>query len=212
MRRISANGCEITILPVVKGLVAEGDEVAKAVKDLCPDVVALSISKEELSALRNKVNYEDYEMADLEEVYAAHLEAFGDVELPPPCFVSAVDACAGASIPVVPLDMNDEVFTEAYCSSVRTRDMIRESFFARRALKRKFDLSSPQAFARDWDEKVNKAKGFQELERQRERHMAEALSNLCRRYRRILAVIECERVPGVETVLAARDTQGAEVK
>jgi hypothetical protein len=33
--------------------------------------------------------------------------------------------------PIVPLDMNDQVYTEAYCDKVTTVDMIRESLFAR---------------------------------------------------------------------------------
>ncbi len=92
--------------------------------------------------------------------------------------------------------------------------MIRESFFARRATGKKFDLSSPCAFAISWDKRVNKAKGFRELELEREKHMVAALRNLAKMYRNILAVVECERSEGVLRVLEAppAETNGHGVK
>jgi hypothetical protein len=108
--------------------------------------------------------------------------------------------------------MNDEVYTEAYCEHVGTGDMLRESFFARRATGKTYDLSTPCAFARSWDQRVNKAKGFRELELARERHMAESLRNLAKRYRNVLAVVECERSEGVLTSLGpTAETDGTAV-
>ena len=98
--------------------------------------------------------------------------------------------------------MNDELYSTTYCEKVRTGDMIRESFFGRKAARKKFDLSSPQAFVCDWDSKVNKAKGFRELEEERERHFEKVLRRLSGKYHKILAVIECERAQGLELLLS----------
>jgi hypothetical protein len=206
MIRARADGADIAILAVVKGLVADGDAVAKAIRETRPDAVGVSISREELAALRDKSLYDEYEMGALEEVYAEHLAELGEVELPAPCFVSALDTCTELGIPIIPLDMNDAEFTEAYCESVKAADMVRESLFTRRADKKRYDTSSPQAFARDWDRRVNKAKGFRELERRREEHMAAALRNMTRKYRSILAVVETERADGMGEMLGAPST------
>jgi len=203
MIRARVDGAEITILPVVKGLVADGDAVARAVRELRPEAVGISVSREDLAALRDKSVYGDYEMGTLETAYAENLASFGEVELPTPAFVAAIDACQELNIPVVPLDMNDADFTEAYVAHIKAGDLVRESLFARGVKRRRFDLSSPQAFARDWDRKVNRSKGFRELERRREEHMANALRNLTRRYRSILAIIETERADGVGAELGA---------
>lgn len=197
MRTIEVGSSSVTVLPVVKGLVSEADAVSKAFEELRPDVIAVSISREELEGLRRREDYGLYEPSDLEIIYQAFLEQFGEVRLPPPAWVRALEIAEREGTTIVPLDMNDEAYTEAYCDKVSTTDMIRESFFARRATGKRFDLSSPAAFCLSWDQRVNRASGFRELEEAREEHMAVALRNLCRRYRRILALVECERSDGV---------------
>ncbi|MBI0584829.1 MAG: hypothetical protein ISF22_11480 [Methanomassiliicoccus sp.] len=201
MRNIRLNGSSITVLAVVKGLTSEADAVERAYGEVRPDAIAVSISREELTGLRNREDYDRYEPSDLEIIYQAFLERFGEVRLPPPAFVRALEISERDGAAILPLDMNDEVYTEAYCQSVSTSDMIRESLFARRATGRHYDLTDPIAFARSWDAKVNRASGFRELEEAREKHMAEALRNLGRRYHNILAVVECERSDGVVAIL-----------
>jgi hypothetical protein len=206
MIRGRVDGAEIAILPAVKGLVSEGDAVAAAIRELMPDAVGISVSREELEALRDKSIYSDYEMSALEKAYAENLSSFGEVELPSPSYVSALDTCQDLRIPLIPLDMNDAEYTELYCKNVRAADMVRDTFFSRRADRKRFDLSSPLAFTLDWDSKVNRTKGFRELQRGREEHMATALRNMTRKHRHILAVVEAERAEGVGTLLTPRPT------
>jgi hypothetical protein len=105
--------------------------------------------------------------------------------------------CGKDSVPIIAIDMDEERFSDTFCDSVGGLDLLRESLFAKKAWKKRFDLSSPESFVIDWDRKVNKAGGFKELERAREKHMAEALTDAARSYKRILAVVEVERVEGV---------------
>ena len=201
MRRIELNGSRLDILPVIKGLVSEGTKVRRAIEDLGPDVVCLSISKEELEGLARKEDYSLYEMSFLEQVYQVHLEEFGEVKLPPPCFVDAFDLCNEKGIKMLPLDMNEELYSETYCLKVSGIDLLRESYFSNRAHKLKLDHSSPENFVKAWDKRVNRAKGFRELNQDREKHMAECLRRLAERSTSVLALVECERVDGVCTWL-----------
>ena len=88
-------------------LVSEGDSVEKAINEENPDAVAISISKEELVALGNKDDYDKYEPSDIEEIYGVLLETFGDVKIPPPCYVKARDVGTSKNITLVPIDMNE---------------------------------------------------------------------------------------------------------
>lgn len=196
MRTIELGTSRIAVLPVVKGLASEAEAVSEAFSETSPDVIAVSISREELDALRKREDYDLYEPSDLEIIYQAFLERWGEVRIPPPAFVRALDIAEREDRTIVPLDMNDQVYTEAYCDKVSTTDMIRESLLAKRATGKRYDLSSAAAFAVSWDRRVNFS-GFRELEDARERHMAAALSNMSRRYRSILAVIEVERCDGI---------------
>lgn len=197
MRRIELNGSAIVILPVVKGLVSEGDAVRNAFEELRPEAIAISISKEELAGLHNKDQYDMYEPSDIEEIYKVLLETFGEVKLPPPCYVSAMDMGDANNVPLVPVDMNEELYSNTYCNEVGGIDLIRESFFVSRAQRKRFALDTPGDFAVDWDRKVNRAGGFRALNRKREQHMASALRTLSGKYKSVLAVIEYERAEGV---------------
>ncbi|OPY33383.1 MAG: hypothetical protein A4E32_00669 [Methanomassiliicoccales archaeon PtaU1.Bin124] len=201
MQRIELGGCKIELMPVVKGLVSEGDRVRKAIEEMSPDLVCISISKEELEGLARKEDYAKYEMSFLEQVYQVHLETFGEVKLPPPCFVDAYDLCMAKGIKMLPIDMNEELYSEVYCLKVGGLDLLRESYFSNRAHKLRLDHSSPEGMVRSWDRRVNRAKGFRELNQEREKHMAECLRRLGGKKATVLALVECERADGVRAWL-----------
>jgi hypothetical protein len=187
----------ITFLPVVKGLVSEASAVSAAYDEVHPEVIALSVSREDLQGLRRPQDFDLYEPSDLEIIYQAILERFGEVRLPPPAYVRVVEIADRHGIAIIPVDMNDEVYTAAFCDLVRTRDMLREAMFARRATGKRYDLSDPCAFALSWDAQVNSSPGYRKLEEAREEHIAGALRDLSKLYRAVLAVVECERCDGV---------------
>src|SRR5512145_658203 len=93
MRSIELNGCKVTVLPVIKGLVSEEKKVEEAFESVRPNVVGISISKEELEGLSQKEEYDYIEPSFVEQVYKANLEAFGEVKIPPPCYVRTMDLC-----------------------------------------------------------------------------------------------------------------------
>ncbi|MDW5561618.1 MAG: hypothetical protein SA339_00200 [Methanomassiliicoccus sp.] len=206
MRTIDLQTASVTVLPVVKGLVSEAEAVSQAFSEIDPEVIAVSISREELDALRKREDYDLYVPSDLEIIYQAFLERFGEVRIPPPAFVRALEISEHQGAVIVPLDMNDELYTATYCDKVSTFDMIRESFFARRATGKSYDVSTPATFVRSWDRRVNRS-GFRKLEEARERHMADVLRILARKYRRVLAVVECERCEGILALLEDREAE-----
>lgn len=207
MRSVEMNGSTILFLPVVKGLVSEGEAVEKAIDEEGPDAIAISISKEELAALGNKEDYDKYELSDIEEIYSILLEKFGEVKVPPPCYVKARDVGIAKNIALVPIDMNEELYTETYCYEIGGVDLIRESMFVKRAHRKRFDYESAGAFAVDWDKKINRPGGFRNLNVKREEHMADALRKLTGKYHKILAVIEYERSANVEKSLNGNPAQ-----
>jgi hypothetical protein len=197
MPSVRINGAEVVVIGVLKGLVKDEEKVAKAFTDYLPDAIGISTSKEELAALRVKETHSDYELSTLEEIYKVYMEHFGEVRLPTPAYLKAIELADAAHLPLIPVDLNDVEFTDLYCKRIRGLDMVRESFYTRSIKRRKYKIGSAEEFALDWDKKVNRAKGFRQLERDREEHMALTLRNMSSKYRRILAVVEYERSAGV---------------
>jgi len=197
MKSIELNGCQITILPVIKGLVSEEQKVLDAFDQVRPEIVAISIAQEELEGLAHKEEYEFIEPSFLESVYKANLETFGDVKMPPPAYVKTMDLCNERGIKLLTIDMNEELFSETYCNKVGGLDLLRDSFFSNRAHKVRYDLSSAEKFVLDYDKKSNRAKGLRELNLEREKHMAAILKQFAAKYKKMLVVVELERADGV---------------
>ncbi|MDR2865899.1 MAG: hypothetical protein LBV13_00615 [Methanomassiliicoccaceae archaeon] len=203
MISVDINGCTVDILPVVKGLVSEYDRVKEAVSEKY-DAFAVSLGKEDIIAvgLRDELK-DDQEIEDIDIVYLHHLGSFGTTDVPAPAFSALIDECNNISVPVLPLDMDEESFSAVYCDLITTFELLKEGRIARKALKKSFDMSSPEAFVISWDIFVNSSKGFRELTRLREKYMANRIKLLARTSERMLAVIEAERIAGIMSILDA---------
>jgi hypothetical protein len=202
------NGGVVQLLGAVRGLVTEGTRIAEMIKEIRPEKVGLSISPESLKALnlyidagRGEVGPESVE----EEIYILELEKFGKVLKPPPCFTEALKQCNSLDIQVVALDMDDVHFTDAYCSHVSGLELIMQGRKSRKLEKRAFESSTPEDFVLEWDSVVNGSKGFRALEREREKVIAGNIAKTAKNTTNMLAVVELERVGGVEDFLKAQD-------
>lgn len=191
------NGSRVDILPVIKGLCSEYDRVRSSITDEY-DAIAVSLSIEDIEILTHADPKElEYDPSDFDAVYAHFLKEFGTVDLPVPAYVAVTDVCKERDVKPIPLEMDDELFTETYCECIKIKDMMKEKRLLKKAMKKGFDMSSPEAFLKGWDEMANSIKGHCTLNYKREEHMAKELSALAKYKKRILAVIEFERVDGV---------------
>ncbi len=197
MHEIELNGSRIYVLPVIKGLVSEGEKVRNAISELRPQAVGISISKEELEGLRSYQD-EDIELSDQEEAYKAGLLEFGEVQLPPPCYMEAVKVTDELGIPLIPIDMNEELFSERYCELIGGLELMKESFLSHRVARKRFIMDSAEEFVLDYDRKVNGGRGISVLNSEREGHMSESLRGLAGIHERLLALVELERFDGLK--------------
>jgi hypothetical protein len=201
MEEIRLGEATISIFPAVRGLPSDGDAVAKAIDAIKPDVVALSVSPEELDTLRT------YRGGNLEpdrtedEVYVAGLSVWEEPVLPPPCFTQAVERAVTSRIRIEALDLGEEAYADAYTEYVSTMELILQGRLENRLLKKRFRVATPQEFALAWDAEVNRTVGFARLQREREKFIASRLREVARDRGRILAVVEVERVKGVLAAL-----------
>lgn len=190
----------ITILPVVNGLVSEGERV-KSMMDR-HEAYAMALGVDGIIALGKRSELEDdYEVSELDLVYAEHLSKFGNVEMPSPAMCAFVDWCKDNGITPIALDYNDEDYTDLYCKTVGTLDFVREHRLAKKGLKKDFACSNPEDFAVAWDDHVNKVKGYRVMSELREKHIAEELAHLAEYKKDILVCVETERVKGIRDIL-----------
>ena len=124
--------------------------------------------------------------------------------MPVPAFKAVVDACKELDIKPVPLEMCDEEFTAAFCECVKVWDMLKERRLLKKAMKKGFDMTSPETFLKGWDAMAMSMKGHYALTLRREEYMAKELFDLTNYKKSILAVVEYERVDGLLQELGAK--------
>jgi len=194
----------VFIVGAVRGLASEGERVFSIIKNNKPAVVGLSVSKEGMMTMKELANAEtaNPEPDNIEEeIYINGLSEFGEVIKPPPCFLMAMKSADQFKIPIEALDMDDEHYTAAYCKYVSTLDMMRQGRSEKIFSKHVFLAKTPEEFVFEWDDLVNRLKGYMELEMAREEWLAKGACRLARKYEKTLVIVELERLTGVSVHL-----------
>jgi hypothetical protein len=199
------NGCRIHVVGVVKGLKAEAENVRRAFDRSNPDKVAISISKEELEGLRNMPEDFEPELSRYEEIYVEGLSRFGEVAAPPPCYVAALELAVHAGKPVVPVDMDEQSYTDLYCAMVGGSSLFRHSTRTWILKRRSFNDRSAEDFVLAWDRAVNNLECFKTIERKRAEAMAKGIIGACSGCGSVLAVVELERAADVKALLQEKN-------
>ncbi len=197
MISLEVGSCKVDILPIVNGLVSEADRVRKEFSE--HDAYAAALSIEGVQCLKNRRNIEDqFDVSELDMVYAEHMERFGEVEIPSPAMYTFIDLVTETGNLCIPLDMNDGDFTDLYCETVGTMEFVKEHGVAKKGMKRIFDGATPERLAVQWDEFVNSSiRSYGELSKKREEHIANEIKDISNYRQSLLAIIEVERVDGV---------------
>ncbi len=200
MISLNIGKCRVDILPIVKGLVSEAEKIRETYGRY--EAYAASLGIEEIMALKDRDNIEDVqELSEIDMVYVYHLSNFGEIEAPAPALCELIDLCSKDSLEVIPLDMNNEEFTEMYIQTVKTMEFVKEHRLAKKGMKRHFDMSSAESFAIAWDTYLNKVKGYGKVSRKREEYIASQIKDIAKYRTSLLAVIEVERVNNIATLL-----------
>lgn len=202
---IRLNGGTVHLLPVIKGLKSEADKVKDAFEKVRPDKVAVSLSKEEVDGLRNIPDDFEPELSRYDEIYAEGLGRFGDVAAPPPCYVATVELADHLKIPLVPVDLDEDSFSELYCAAVTGPALFRHSTRTWFLKHRRFESDSAEDYVLRWDHAVNNMEGMRLIERKRAETIAEGIAGLASSGCALLAVVELERAGEVQTMLADRE-------
>ena len=198
--------CDLDIIPIIKGLVSETEKVKDAISKKDYETAGISWGIEEIEAVRRRNEITgDNETNDLDVVYLYKLKTFGDVGMPDPAFTYAVDHFSEKDVSVIPLDMSDDEFAEAYCREVSTLDFLKENRIVSKAMKREFDTSSPEAFIMEWDSLINEVKGYRKMNRVKEEFIADQIKDVAKYRRNVLILVDYERFNGIMNILEGRE-------
>ena len=202
MISLRIGNCNIDIIPIIKGLVSEKEKVIEALSKKEYETAGVSWGIEEIEAVRRRDEITgDNETNDIDIIYLYKLKTFGDVDMPDPAFTYVVDEFSKKGISVIPLDMADQEFAEAYCNEVSTLDFLRENKIVKKAMKKEFTDSSPEDFIMEWDALINEVKGYRKMNAVKERFVADQIRDIARYRRYALVLVDYERCDNVLSLL-----------
>ncbi len=198
---------ELLFFGTVKGLVKERAELRVKFDDFEPEVVLLGIAPEELKGLKKYLK-EPFEIEpdDYEVIYAKKLERYGEVGIPVPTYLEVFSILKEKELEIVPIDMPDKEYTSLFVKKIDFFKIMRHDMRKRKIWKMRFDDSTPEDFVMHWDREINRIKAFREIEQEREKYMASKISEFVSKneYRKIIVVLELERMDGVLNRLNAQ--------
>ena len=202
MISLEKNGCRLDIIPIIKGLVSEKEKVIDALSKNEYETAGVSWGIEEIEAVRRRNEITgDNETNDIDVVYLYKLKSFGDVDMPDPAFTYVVDEFSKKGISVIPLDMSDDEFAEAYCEKVSTWDFLKENKIVSKAMKREFTKSSPEEFIMEWDSLINEIKGYRKMNALKEEFIAEQILDVTKYRKNALILVDYERFERIISLL-----------
>jgi hypothetical protein len=199
IKTFKRKGQVIYLKGVIKGLLREKKLVTSLFDEVKPQMVALPISPEEKKGLKACVEGKVKEIAlsNLEEIYSERLQAYGKVAVPPPYLAQAYILAEKRGVKIKPIDMDEETFTDFYIKNVSTVDLIFHSQRVKHLKRKRFAAKTANDFALEWDDYINRTTGMRVVEQQRETVMAANLAKIPKKYERVLALMETERIGGV---------------
>ena len=202
MISLEKNGCRLDIIPIIKGLVSEKEKVIDALSKNEYETAGVSWGIEEIEAVRRRNEITgDNETNDIDVVYLYKLKSIGDVDMPDPAFTYVVDEFSKKGISVIPLDMSDDEFAEAYCEKVSTWDFLKENKIVSKAMKREFTKSSPEEFIMEWDSLINEIKGYRKMNALKEEFIAEQILDVTKYRKNALILVDYERSERIISLL-----------
>ena len=206
MISIRIGECDIDIIPIIKGLVSEKEKVIEALSKKEYETAGVSWGIEEIEAVRRREEITgDNETNDIDIIYLYKLKEFGDVNMPDPAFTYVVDEFSKKGVSVIPLDMADQEFAEAYCNEVSTLDFLRENKIVKKMMKKEFTTSSPEEFMMEWDSLINEVKGYRKMNKVKERFVAEQIKDLAKYRKNALVLVEYERYEGILSIIRGEE-------
>ncbi len=206
-------GSEILLLAPVRGLEEDARKVPGALEPFGPEAIGAGVASEELKGLVRYFVGAAAEpvvpLAPTELSEVRGLARFGEVRVPNPSFLQALEWGRGHNVPVAALDPDEEASAELFTEHIGYVELVRRTVREHRLGRSPPATSSADAFALAWDGSIAGGSGSRRLAAARDEHLAAETRRLSEGRRRVAVVVDRERFDSVRARLSARPVPGA---
>lgn len=168
---------KLVVFTGVKGLVSHGDDLKSFLDSKRPEVMLVSISREEVTGLSEFIKSPfEMNLSDYEVIYGVRLSKYGEVMTPPPIYIETITYSTTNGVRAIGIDIPQEEFDQLYTDSMKSRHLIRHSLRKKRVLNREYGDRNEYEFAEAWIKRINTVKGLAEIDAKRAAYMS---SKIC---------------------------------
>ncbi len=187
----------VLLVGSVRGLAGEGAAVANQLDEFAPSAVAVSLSPEETETLSQYfVGTPTEPVVPLSASEAAHavgLARLGEVQVPAPALLSAVDWARRHDRPVLGIDPPEDSYAEMFAAHIGYFELVRRTLRERQLVKAPPEADTPDEYALAWDRTMRPGAGSQTLARARDAYAADQVREMGRTAATVAVVVDRER-------------------
>jgi hypothetical protein len=194
------------VIGAVRGLLPEATRVLQELDAFSPDAVGIGVSFEELSGLRQYFVGAAAEpivpLTSNEVAEAKGLVRFGEVGVPNPSFLGAVEWADARNVPVEPLDPTDERSATLFADHIGYLELVRRTVRERRLTRHPPTPSTADEYALAWDHGIARGKGSRRLAEARDAALVAAALRFGEHRSRTAVLVDRERFPQIVALLS----------
>ncbi|MCI4330565.1 MAG: hypothetical protein L3K19_01795 [Thermoplasmata archaeon] len=207
IRRELPGSPRFLLVGVVRGLPSEVPPLVGALNAFAPERVGVGLSSDEARGLEDHFGATETEpivpLAPTEEAEIRGLSRFGEVQVPHPGFLGALDWGRVNQVPVEPLDTSDEGYATMFTDHISYLELVRRTLRERRLTKNPPAAANGDEYVMTWERTVGGGRESERFALARDGALASAALRLGVGRRTVAIVVDRERFERVSTLMAA---------
>ncbi len=195
---LNIRGSGVVVLGVINGLASEIEIVKETLDKHRPNALGICLSAGEVESIRswNRDGSGTLDYTEFDALYVREMSKYGEIKMPSPTSSYAIAVSEAAGIPLYPLDIDDDEYSELYLKHVSPLSLFIGSLLKGRRRKKRVGGTVEEA-ACAIDRLEMRPKSLAIVEKEREKRIADAIKKYSSVHSPFLAVIGYERVQGV---------------
>ena len=195
----------VLLVGCVRGLTRESYAFVDILERTAPDRIGVALSPEELAGIAEYFADAEGEttvhLVETEKSEIHALTRWGEVRVPNPSAVRAIEWARAHGVPLHPLDPPDDGAASMFTANIGYVELVRRTLRERKLARQPPTASDPDEFALRWDAALAVGAGSRELARDRDRYLVGEVRRLLPGAARFVVMVDRERFDSVRARL-----------
>jgi hypothetical protein len=188
---------ELLVVGTVRGLMGEVAPLVQRLESFQPATVALGISFDELTGLTDHFLARPSEpvvpLTSSEAAEAKAISQFGEVRVPNPSVLAALEWARSHDVPVEAVDPSDETYATMFTDHITYCELVRRTLRERKLTRTPPKAASADELAKRWHTRLTPGRGSRAFNSAREAAISDATERLAERIPRVALLVDRER-------------------